>query len=400
MKRPGGLLWVTAEIPDRTLGGGNIRHANLIEALAEHVAVDLAVVGDVRDERVRGAVRSLIEVPSPERDARVRGKVDVLRLLAVERTTFDLAAHRPAVEALRRHVVPLANGYDAVIVNHQGLAPLLPRTRRSQWWFHPQFLASERSRQAAKIASGRRRWMFAVEARHGARAEKWAVRAYDGLVTVSAEDADALTTGLDAAERPPVVVAPNGVDLDAFSFSPLPPQPRVVLTASLDYDANVDGACWFVERVWPLVRSSVPAAELDIVGRNPAPAVRDLAGPAGVAVHADVPAIAPWLARARVAVVPLRIGTGTRLKVLEALASGRPVVGTTIGLEGLGLHHPSEARRVDEPAGFAAAVVDLLGDDSTAERQRVAGRAVVEDRFSWQRIGRELAVNLGAGGPR
>jgi glycosyltransferase involved in cell wall biosynthesis len=127
-----------------------------------------------------------------------------------------------------------------------------------------------------------------------------------------------------------------------------------------------------------------------------------------VAVHADVPAVEPFLRRARVAVVPLRIGSGSRLKALEALAAGRPVVGTTIGLGGLETVAGRHALVEDEPEGFAEAVVRLLGENDLAHDLARAGRELIEASYSWTRIGgryaellaRLIAVPHGGPGPR
>src|SRR5207237_4545978 len=164
-----------------------------------------------------------------------------------------------------------------------------------------------------------------------------AVTAYDGLVFVSDEDATAMTGKHRERARGPVIVVPNGVDPSVFPPSPIPREPRVVLPASLNYRPNVLGALWFCNEVWPRVQAEVPGACFDLVGREPVDEVLDLARLPGVEVHPDVPQIAPWLERARVVVVPLWIGSGTRLKALDAMAAGRPVVGTSIGLQGVGV---------------------------------------------------------------
>jgi glycosyltransferase involved in cell wall biosynthesis len=111
-------------------------------------------------------------------------------------------------------------------------------------------------------------------------------------------------------------------------------------------------------------------------------------------VHADVPSMNPHYEAARVVVVPLRTGTGTRLKALEALASGRPVVGTTIGLEGIGIADREQALVADDPAALADAVIAVLHDDQLAGRLAQAGRWHVEQRFGWDRIGREYVATV------
>jgi glycosyltransferase involved in cell wall biosynthesis len=110
----------------------------------------------------------------------------------------------------------------------------------------------------------------------------------------------------------------------------------------------------------------------------------------GVALHADVPTVVPWLERARAAVVPLRIGSGTRLKALEAMAAGRPVVGTSVGLEGLGIEAGTHAVVTDDPSSFAAGVVQVLIDDDLAQRLARTGADHARRNFAWDAIGRRF----------
>jgi glycosyltransferase involved in cell wall biosynthesis len=194
-----------------------------------------------------------------------------------------------------------------------------------------------------------------------------------------------------------VRVVPNGVDLEAFMPTPLPSTPSLVFTGTLDYRPNVDGILWFCREVLPSAARRVPGLTLTIAGRRPVPAVRELARQPRVSVIADVADIRPVLQRARLAVVPIRLGTGTRLKVLEAMAAGRPVVGTAVGLEGLGVEAGRHALVADDPAGLADAIVSLCADTELAARLAAGGRQLVEARYGWDDIGRRLtAVLLGA----
>lgn len=123
-----------------------------------------------------------------------------------------------------------------------------------------------------------------------------------------------------------------------------------------------------------------------LVGRKPTDEVRALAELPGVSVHADVPSMVPYFQSARVVVVPLRLGTGTRLKALEAMGAGRPVVGTTVGLGGIGVIDGVQARLADDVDAFTAAVVEVLEQDDIAESLGRAGRAHVTGEFEWDRI--------------
>lgn len=164
-----------------------------------------------------------------------------------------------------------------------------------------------------------------------------------------------------------------------------------MFTGALHTLPNRDGIVWFCSEIWPRIRAQVPEARLDIVGSRPPRNVASLDQLDGVAVHADVPAVPPFLGRARVAVVPLRIGSGSRLKVLEALAAGRPVVGTTIGVEGLEAVAGRHLLVEDEPEAFARAVVMLLTGDDQAQALARSGRELIDASYSWPQIGRRYA---------
>jgi glycosyltransferase involved in cell wall biosynthesis len=292
--------------------------------------------------------------------------------------------------ALRR----LADDVDVVVVQHVHLASLLPPSRRARWFLEVHNVPSVRSRQElARTAGRRQRWLLARDVPKGERFERAAVTSYDGLVVVSEEDATTLTTDRATRARGPVVVVPSGVDLSTAA-TPVPSEPAVLLPASLNYRPNVLGAVWFCDEVLPLVQEQVPGLRFDLVGREPVPEVVALGDRPGVAVTADVPSMAPWFERARVVVVPLWIGTGTRLKALEALASGRPLVGTSIGLEGLGLVDGEHARIVDDAGEMAAAVVELCRSDERADALAVAGRRHVEEHFDWAASASRMADAL------
>jgi glycosyltransferase involved in cell wall biosynthesis len=207
------------------------------------------------------------------------------------------------------------------------------------------------------------------------------VQAYDTVFTVSPDDAALL-------DGDPLVV-PNGVDLQRFAPSPVPSNPSIVFTGHLAYLPNVDGVTWFCREVLPRVREQVPAAHVDIVGRIPVADVRDLAGPA-VDVHADVETVAPYLESSRVAVIPLRLGSGTRLKALEAGAAGRPVVGTTVGLAGVPWRDGVSALIADDADSMARAIVTVLTDDAIANSLASEGRTLAE-QFDWEAIGERFS---------
>jgi glycosyltransferase involved in cell wall biosynthesis len=186
----------------------------------------------------------------------------------------------------------------------------------------------------------------------------------------------------------------NGVDLEHYAPLPQAKEPRLTFIGSLDWRPNQDALRWFLGEIWPLVRSGISDVEMTVVGRRPPRWIAGLCEANDVRLHADAPDVRPHLADASAVVVPLRIGGGSRLKILEAMAAGRCVVSTSIGAEGLEVRHGEHLSIADTPAGFAEATLSLVGDarDHRALRQSLAraGRALVEAEYGWDRIALDL----------
>jgi polysaccharide biosynthesis protein PslH len=189
-----------------------------------------------------------------------------------------------------------------------------------------------------------------------------------------------------------IAVVPNGVDTEEFQQAPQEQQipGRIVFTGSMDYYPNTDAVLSFVRECWPLIRTQVPTATWQIVGRNPSPVVLELAKLPGISVTGSVPDVKPYLAGAMVAIAPLFIGSGTRLKILEALAMGKAVVSTSLGCEGLNVMSGEHLIVADQPELFAQSIVDLLQNAEQRTNLGKAGRALVETEYSWARCGDDV----------
>jgi polysaccharide biosynthesis protein PslH len=161
----------------------------------------------------------------------------------------------------------------------------------------------------------------------------------------------------------------------------------LLFTGRMNYPPNIDAACFFAQEILPLVRAVAPHARFHIVGADPAPEVRALASEA-IVVHGRVTDVRPFLANSEVVVVPVRRGGGTRLKVLEAAASGKPIVSTGLGVEGLDLGS-DDVLIADDAVGFADAIVSLLGNPNT--RRALGSRArLAAGPYQWSAIGEEF----------
>ena len=188
-----------------------------------------------------------------------------------------------------------------------------------------------------------------------------------------------------------VVVIPNGVDVSHFSPATTSQAlAHLIYIGSMDWFPNEDAVTFFAEDILPIIRKSVPDVRFTIVGGNPSERVQRFANEEGIEVTGRVPEIKPYFAEATIFVVPLRIGSGTRLKILEALSMGKAVVSTTVGAEGLSLQNHEEIIIADEPTSFAEEVVRLLTIPSLRKEIGENGRKRVEQDYDWRNIGEKL----------
>ncbi len=243
-----------------------------------------------------------------------------------------------------------------------------------------------------------KRWYIGRQWQKYLRFERQALAAANLTVAVSELDADRFRHDLGVAG---VDVVDNGVDTGYFQPAGTPREPGTLLfLGSLEWRPNLDGARQLLEHVFPAVRRQVPDARLLLVGRNPPDWLCRAAAAPGVELHGNVPDVRPFLARAAVLVVPLRVGGGSRLKILEALATGTPVASTRVGAEGLALAAGRHLEVSEDIEGLAGSIVRLLGDPERARRQAEAGRAQVLSCYDWDRLaGRLEQLWLRCAGP-
>lgn len=388
--RTPGVLWVTDEVPDVDGTGGAVRQYHLLRAVAARHPVDLLVAGRDVPAEVAGWVRSCQRVaPVPPAGPEPWLRTATVSLL--DPAPEDVRGGRPNRRRLHPALAARAPT-DVVVVQHAWLAELVRHRRGGErWLLDLHNVPSAKTRHGFGTARTRRgRAWLRVEVVKARRTERRALGRFEQVVVPSVEDARAL------GDDPGVHVVGNGVDLRRYRPSALPDAPRVVFTGHLGYPPNVDAVTWFAREVWPRVRAARSAAHLDVVGFAPTDEVAALDGRAGIRVHADVASTVPFLQGARVAVVPVRIGSGTRLKALEAMASQRPVVGTTIGLEGLDVEDGEHVLVRDDAPSMAAAILALCADGAQADGVARRGRALVGERFAWPRLAERFADLVGA----
>lgn len=279
-------------------------------------------------------------------------------------------------------------GFDAILAVGLYMLPYVPARDRARMLLDPQNVETERIATMATALWPRPRGVVArLQQRPVRRYEQRAAAGAGGVLAVSEEEA----RWFERCAAGRVGVVANGVDCEAV-------RPRrgtgaggpVLFVGSMDYGPNVDGARLLLQEIAP--RLEHPGARIALVGALPPPDLRAAAAvaPVPVEVTGRVAEIATWFASSRLLAVPLRIGGGTRLKILEAMAHGLPVVTTTLGCAGLDVEHERDVLIADEPARFARCVDRLLADDELARELARSARQTVEQRYDWARIGDAL----------
>ncbi len=393
--------------------GTTIRNFNLIAGLARRHTVDLLTFLPPDLDRGQGApaAAEAIELLRPYCRQIIAESAPVRTLARRARDTLFSALPDMALRLdsplLRRHLAALRqeNRYDIVQVEGIEMAPyVLAADGRRMIPARPDVVAPRlifddhnaeyllQKRNFLTDVRQPRRWLAAaysfVQWQKLVAYERRICRAADRVIAVSEADRSALRAILPDLE---VAVIPNGVDLAFYRRDAVAPLAdlgphALVFTGKMDYRPNVDAVLWFADAVLPLILAQMPDAHFYVVGQQPHPRLARLARHPAITLTGRVPDTRPYIAAAGVYVVPLRIGGGTRLKVLEAMAMGQAIVSTRLGCDGFDFSDGREVLFADEPAAFATAVINLCRDRAQAAALGRRARAYVEMHYGWDAI--------------
>ena len=386
------ILWISPFLLHPTRSGGQIRSLGTLRQL--HQRNHVHVVAFELPGQEEGVPRMKEYCSSQERVPHAlpeRGSLKFLRQAAENlRSPLPLTIARDRSRAMQQLIAGhmASGGYDVMVCDFLSMAVNVAALERAVLFQHNVETIIWR-RMAREAPTPLHRWNYTGEARKMFAFERDACRRAKHVIAVSESDAASMRE-MFGAER--VSATPTGVDIDYFH----PPadhgfEADLVFTGSLNWIPNIEGLEWFVSDVLPLIRRRRPDCTLAIAGRNPTPAIRGLCErDSRIRLHADVPDIRPHMWGARAAIVPLKVGGGTRLKIYEAMAAGTPQVSTTIGAEGLVVEHGSNILLADAAADFAEACLLLI--ENPERRNRMAGNALrmVAERFGWLQVGRDF----------
>jgi glycosyltransferase involved in cell wall biosynthesis len=386
------ILWVSPFFLHPTDRGAQIRSLGMLKQLHLRHEVHFAALSDPEStegkERSREYCTQAYDVPHrpPERGS----PAFLVQAIGSVFSSDPLAVSRYDSPELRRIVSKLtaSGGFDAVVCDFLASAPNIADLGTCVLFEHNvETTIWERHLEQAQWAP--KRLYFKLQARRMFEYERYVCQNAAHVVAVSPVDAERMRQRFQVSR---VTDVPTGVDLDYFRF-PGGSQPAadLVFTGSMDWLPNIDGIKWFVKEILPVIRQKRPNCTVVVAGRRPVRDVEELASQySGVTVTGTVPDIRPYLWGSSIAIVPLRIGGGTRLKIYESMAAGVPVVSTTVGAEGLACHNGRDIVLADSAAAFAGGCLELL--EQAGLRRRIADEALdlVARQFSWAAAARSF----------
>lgn len=390
------IVFVSEMFPYPLDTGGNVRTFNMLKGLASQHDVTLVATtrGEVTPAHV-AAVRDYCREIRLVKVAPLGGARDLQRFAAsvLSAEPFVLSRHRYDAVAKELGSLFAANGgFDAMHFNHLDsalYASALPPGTKTILDQH-NVVTNQVKTTAANESKPLRAAVLRYELKKLKSHEALLCNRMDRCLACSAADVDALR---QLGVRTQTAVIPNGVDLEYFRPVALERtnDRQVVFLGTLDYEPCERAVWYFCDEILPLIRRTIPDLQFVAVGRNPSARLKSLAAAdPNVILTGRVEDVRTHVQQARAFVVPLLSGSGTRLKILEAMAMGIPVVSTTIGAEGLDIIDAQDALLADTAESFAAAIIRVLRDLPYAKQLAHRGRLLVEQRYGWPAISARL----------
>jgi glycosyltransferase involved in cell wall biosynthesis len=381
------ILWVSPFFLHPTDRGGQIRTLGTLKELHKRHEIHFAALNNpANTEGPRRSVEYSSKHIAIDHVAPSRNSAGMIpQLVGSLLSPVPLAVSRYASAKLKDAIRDLIakEKYDSIVCDFLASAPNPPDLGQCVLFQH-NVETTIWQRHVEQAGSFARKQFFALQSSKMEAYERKVCRESKFVIAVSDIDAKRMKQmfGIDH-----VRAVPTGVDIDYFKPQPTAPAGDIVFSGSMDWLPNIDAMEHFLLETLPLIQKVRPATTVVIAGRSPdARVLKAAEGKPGVSVTGSVPDMRPYMWGAKLSIVPIRIGGGTRLKIYECMAAGLPIVSTTVGAEGLAYTAGKDILIADSPADFAAECLRLLTDEDA--RQAVAANALhlVESRFSWAAV--------------
>jgi glycosyltransferase involved in cell wall biosynthesis len=385
------LLFITPELPYPPQSGGKVKSLKLLQALAERYQVTLACPLKLDDPDHLGAFAGLspcvqhlhasIEIP---RNARNLALSYVQRRPLNVRRSFD--------SNLAQRIAAAAGEHDIIVLDHYEVFPYLPRGYRGLVVYHSHNAYFKMwERYASLPGNPAMRFAAYCEARRVRRYEA-AVARRAHLVFAAPNDAkELIDAGADGTRIRDTFHLGDDAQLDLPELSFDGTRKKLMYVGFLGWEPNVQGLLWFIDQVWPRLVRRHPDLEFDIVGKNPDPRLQlAAAGWDGIRLTGFVTDLQTVYRDSRVSVAPLLFGSGMKVKVLDAMARGMPVVTTRIGAEGIEAENGRHLLIADEPDLMAKQIDVLLEDAGQWQRLQYHSRKLISERYTWRELFRNM----------
>lgn len=376
------ILFLTARFPYPPLKGDQVRAYHQIRLLSRNHQLTLVSfadrsVGPEAYAQITPYCTQIVTVPQRRASAALGLAGGALSSLPFQALLYQSASMRKALADLLR-----LGAFDLIHLQLTRMAPYLERRRGIPRVVDLIDALSVNMERRFRRDRSPLRLAAYVEWQRMRRYEQTVCGLFEAVTIVSAEDRAAI------GDWPNLSINPNGVDLSQFPFiADGREEHTIVFTGNMGYFPNVDAVSWFAEHVLPIVRASAPAVRFLIVGTNPHPRVHALAekDPA-IVVTGRVPRLQAYLERATLAVVPMQGGSGMQFKVIEAMASGAPVIVTPFALGGISVRHGEHLLIADTAETFASQVLQLLHNTDMRSALARRARRLVEEQYSWEKV--------------
>jgi polysaccharide biosynthesis protein PslH len=386
------ILLLTPQLPYPPRQGASLRNFNIIQGLAERHELTLLTYLEPSQSADPALTAPLRQLCAAVQAIPLSQRPTWQRLGQMIFSRQPDMAHRLNRPEFRRALQQLlaAQHFDIVQVEGIELAPFIRVVKKmspdSKIIFDDHNAEAELQRRAFMTDLDQlRRWPAAfyswVQYGRLRRFERWACQLADGVTAVSDLDARLLQKLVPDLK---VTVIPNCIDVQAYSRSAPDPIPfDLVFSGKMDYRPNIDAMLWFGREIWPLIVAQRPETTWAIVGQQPHARLDLLRDKPNVTITGQVDSVRPYLAGAGVYIMPFRLGSGTRLKLIEAMAAGNAIVATPTGAEGFALRHNQDLLLATDPADFAMSVLHLLGQPTQRARLGQNARAFAA-QYDWR----------------